>query len=69
MSQILERIVFNETEKITAYEFINIKPLGKSPNGYLISVALAIALENGLIKVYDVYANLLFQIEVGKDIV
>jgi len=43
----IEKLYFTETEKIVAYEFITIKPLGKSPNGLVISSAIAIALESG----------------------
>ena len=33
----IEKIFYEESEKIVAYDFITIKPLGKSPNGILIS--------------------------------
>jgi hypothetical protein len=43
----IEKLYFTEAEKIVAYEFITIKPLGKSPNGLIISSAIAIGLETG----------------------
>lgn len=51
-----------------AFEFVILKPLGKSPSGYLLPVAIALALENGVIKVLDIYGNPFFDIVVGKDI-
>eukprot|EP00347_Sterkiella_histriomuscorum_P013654 403363885 len=57
----IEKIFFTENEKIVAYEFITIKPLGKSPNGHIINQALAIALESGIVRVYDIFGNKLFE--------
>lgn len=61
---------FDQTEMITAYDFVTLKPLGKSPSGQLVPLAVAIAFESGVVKVYDTYQsrNLLFQTIVGKDV-
>ena len=61
---------FDQTEIITAYDFVTLKPLGKSPSGQLVPLAVAIVFESGVVKVYDTYQsrNLLFQITVGKDV-
>jgi hypothetical protein len=57
-------------ETITAFDFVTLKPIGKSPSGFLVSQAVAIALENGVVKVYDTFLEqtLLFELVVGKDI-
>lgn len=39
--------------------------MGKSPNGLLISQAIAVALESGLVKIYDLFGNLLTEFQVG----
>jgi hypothetical protein len=47
-----------------------LKPLGKSTNGFLMPYAVAIGLENGIVKVFDTFLGqtLLLEIVVGKDI-
>ena len=62
---------FEESEVITAFDFVSLKPLGKSPSGHLVPLAVAIAFESGVIKVFDTYQfkNLLFEVIVGKDII
>jgi len=61
---------FDQSEPITAYDFVTLKPLGKTPSGHLVPLAVAIAFESGVIRVFDTYTaqNLLFQVIVGKDI-
>ncbi|CDW81154.1 UNKNOWN [Stylonychia lemnae] len=66
LNPFIEKIYYTETEKIVAYEFITIKPLGKSPNGLLISSAIAVGLESGQVKVYDLFGNLLMDFHVGN---
>ena len=40
---------------ITAFEFVNLKSLGKSPMGHFSTTFLAIALESGLVRIYDTF--------------
>ena len=61
---------FDQTEIITSFDFVTLKPLGKSPSGQLVPLAVAIAFESGTVKVFDTYQsrNLLFEVIVGKDV-
>ena len=47
---------------------MTVKPLGKASSGALITTAVAIALKSGLIKVYDIYGNVLMKMQVNGDI-
>lgn len=66
MNPFIEKILLQESERILTYEFITIKPLGKSPNGLLINQAIALGLESGLVKVYDLFGNALMEFLVGE---
>ena len=71
MSQFIEKAIYAEAgESVTAFDFITLKPLGRSPQNFLVPYAVAIAYESGVIKVFDVHSatNLLFSIVIGKDI-
>ena len=64
-------MVYSEPgEIITGFDFVTLKPLGRSPQNHMVSSAVAIAFENGKVKIYDIhYSNLvLLEIVVGKDI-
>lgn len=50
------RMLYKTPEKIVSYDFLTLKPLGKSPNGHFVPTAVALGLENGLIKVYDIHS-------------
>ncbi len=67
----MPRATYAFDEPITAFDFVTLKPLGKSPSGQLVPLAVAIAFENGVVKVFDTFRsrNLLFEIIVGKDVV
>jgi len=60
--------MFNEEEPIVAYEFMPIKPLGKSSEGQFINSAVAVALKSGALKIYDLYGNLLAESHVDSPI-
>lgn len=53
-------------QSITAFEFVNLKSLGKSPMGHFSTTFLAIALESGLVRIYDTFLgqSLLFEFTV-----
>lgn len=71
-SQFIERQVYTSVpgEAINTFDFVTIKPLGRSPQGHLLSTALAVAFENGIVKIYDIHFQntVLLEIVVGKDI-
>jgi hypothetical protein len=65
----IEKLVMEETDAIVCYEFITIKPLGKSSQGTLLTQGMVFALETGEIRVMDVYGNLLlnFTLSTGAE--
>ena len=56
----IERRYFEEEEDILAFDFLTIKPLGKSSSGNLITTAIIVALPSGEVRAYDIYNNILF---------
>ena len=64
----VEKQFYQEEEEIVSFEFMAVKPLGKASSGALITTAVAIALKSGLIKVYDIYGNVLMKMQVNGDI-
>ena len=64
----IEKILLSLEEEITAFDFITIKPLGKSPNGVYVSSAIAIGLKSGIVLIYDLFGNLLLQVNTFKEI-
>jgi hypothetical protein len=58
-----------ENEEILLFDFLSVKPLGKSSSGSLINIAIIIVIK-GTIKVRDIYGNILLQIDnIDEDIV
>ena len=53
-------------ETITAFDFVNLKALGRSPAGHYSTSFLAIALESGLVRIYDTFLerSLIFEFAV-----
>jgi len=62
----IEKRFLEEEEPIIAFDYMNIKPLGKASSGMLINVAIALALENGTVKVKDLYGNELLSLSVDE---
>lgn len=60
----------SQGEKVTAFDFITLKPLGRSPQNHMIPIGVAIAYESGIVSVFDTHSarNLLLQVVIGKDI-
>jgi len=48
-------------EEVRAYRFINVKAINRSSEGYLLQMAVAVALPGGKIKMVDIYGNLLIE--------
>jgi hypothetical protein len=72
VTQMVERQIYGlPGEVITAYDFITMKPLGRSPQGLLIPANVALAFESGIVKVFDVNlaSHVLFEIVLGKEII
>jgi hypothetical protein len=53
-------------ERITAFDFVTLKPVGRSPSGAYQSSFVAVALESGIVKVFDTFLgrSLLFEFAV-----
>ena len=66
-SPFLPRLTYSMNgEKITAYEFVSLKALGRSPSGHYQTSFLAVALESGIVRIYDTFLgrSLLFEFTV-----
>lgn len=57
-----------EEEDIVCFKFIYIKPLTRSQGGSTMNIGFLVALESGIIKLYDLYGNLLYQLETNAQI-
>ena len=64
----VEKIFFEEDSPIIAFDYMNVKPLGKASSGTLLNVAVAMAVEGGRVKVKDVYGNALMNMTIEGDI-
>jgi hypothetical protein len=61
----IEKKVLDLDEPIIAFDFLTVKPLGKASSGALIQSVIAVAVESGLVKIFDVYGNLLLEASVN----
>lgn len=67
VSPFLPKLTYSmQGEAITAFEFVNLRSLGRSPAGHFSTSFLAIALESGIVRIYDTFLgrSLLFEFAV-----
>ena len=67
VSPFLPKLTYSMNGKtITAFEFVNLKSLGRSPAGHFSTSFLAIALESGIVRIYDTFLerSLIFEFAV-----
>lgn len=53
-------------EQITTFDFVSLKALGRSPSGHYQTSFLAVALESGIVRIFDTFLgkSLLFELTV-----
>ena len=71
ISLLNEKVVYGFDEEVLTYTFINVKSINRASQGFLVQMAVAVALRGGRIKVVDIYGNDLieFQTENSEEVI
>ena len=49
--------MYDFEEEVLTYTFINVKSINRASQGFMVQMAVAVALKGGRIKVLDIYGN------------
>ena len=58
---VTQKIELMFEEKVRTFRFINVKAINRSSQGYMLQMAVAVALPGGKIKMIDIYGNHLIE--------
>ena len=57
ISLLNEKVEYRFGDQVRTFEFINVKSIHRASQGFMVQMAVAVALPGGRIKVIDIYGN------------